>query len=28
MGLERLQMVHDKTEHIQDVITFGFEQGA
>jgi lysyl-tRNA synthetase class 2 len=28
MGLERLQMVHDKTEHIQDVITFGFEQNA
>lgn len=28
MGLERLQMVRDKTEHIQDVITFGFEQSA
>lgn len=28
MGLERLQMVHDRTEHIQDVITFEFEHSA
>lgn len=26
MGFERLQMAHDKTEDIRDVITFGFEQ--
>jgi len=28
MGLERLQMVHDKTDDIRDVITFTFEEGA
>ena len=28
MGLERLQMIHDKTEDIRDVITFAFEQGS
>ena len=28
MGLERLQMISDKTEHIRDVITFEFEQHA
>lgn len=26
MGLERLQMMHDKTDDIRDVITFGFEE--
>jgi len=25
MGFERLQMIHDKTDHIRDVIAFGFE---
>ena len=28
MGLERLQMVHDKTDDIRNVITFTFEEGA
>lgn len=28
MGFERLQMIHDKTDHIRDVITFEFEPGA
>ena len=28
MGLERLQMFHDKTDDIRDVITFTFEEGA
>ena len=28
MGLERLQMIHDKTDDIRDVITFAFEEGA
>lgn len=28
MGLERLQMIHDKTDDIRDVITFAFEPGA
>jgi lysyl-tRNA synthetase class 2 len=27
MGFERLQMIHDKTDHIRDVITFEFETG-
>lgn len=27
MGIERLQMIHDKTENISDVITFAFEAG-
>ena len=28
MGLERLQMLHDKTDNIRDVITFAFEADA
>lgn len=28
MGFERLQMIYDKTDHIRDVITFGFESNA
>ena len=28
MGLERLQMIHDRTDDIRDVITFTFEEGA
>ena len=28
MGLERLQMLHDKTDDIRNVITFTFEEGA
>jgi lysyl-tRNA synthetase class 2 len=28
MGIERLQMVHDRTEDIRDVITFAFEDDA
>ncbi len=27
MGLERLQMVHDKTDHIRNVVPFDFETG-
>jgi lysyl-tRNA synthetase class 2 len=25
MGLERLQMIHDRTDDIRDVITFAFD---
>ena len=28
LGVERLQMLHDKTDDIRDVITFTFEEGA
>ena len=28
MGLERLQMLHDNTDDIRDVITFAFEADA
>ena len=28
MGLERLQMIHDRTEDIRDVVTFAFDDRA